>query len=93
LTTTLADKVVDLLLREDYGQMPVMKRIVPLVELEEFNTTSIDMGAVGNKPLSEDYYDVNKFAFTGAYTDFLTQILGKPEYEEFRYDFPVVIPE
>lgn len=92
LTTTLADKVVDLLLREDYGQMPVMKKIVPLVELEEFNTTSIDMGAVGNKPLSEDYYDINRFSFTDAYRDFLTKILGKPEFDEFRYDFPVVIP-
>jgi 6-phosphofructokinase 1 len=92
LTSTLADKVVDLLLREDYGQMPVMQKIVPLVELEEFNTTSIDMGAVGNKPLSTDYYDVNRFSFTSAYSDFLTKILGKPEFDEFRYDFPVVIP-
>lgn len=92
LTTTLADKVVDLLLREDYGQMPVMKKIVPFVELEEFNTTSIDMGAVGNKALSDDYYDVNRFSFTDAYTDFLTQILGKPEFLDFKYDFPVVIP-
>jgi len=93
LTTTLADKVVDLLLREDYGQMPVMTKIAPYVELEEFNTTSIDMGAVGNKPLPLDYYDVNKFTFTEAYSDFLSNILEKPEYSEFRYDFPVVIPE
>jgi 6-phosphofructokinase 1 len=92
LTTTLADKVVDLLLREEYGQMPVMKKIVPFVELEEFNTTSIDMGAVGNKPLSVDYYDINKFSFTDAYRDFLENILEKPEFGEFRYDFPVVIP-
>lgn len=93
LTTTLADKVVDLLLREEYGQMPVMKKIVPYVELEEFNTTSIDMGAVGNKPLSDDYYDISKFSFTDAYRDFLTNILEKPEFSEFRYDFPVVLPE
>ena len=92
LTATLADKVVDLLLREDYGQMPVMKNIVPMVELEEFNTASIDMGAVGNKPLSEDYYDINTFRFTDAYADFLTNVMEKPEYDEFRYDFPVVIP-
>jgi len=92
LTTTLADKVVDLLLREEYGQMPVMKKIVPHVELEEFNTTSIDMGSVGNKPLSEDYYDINRFSFTPAYADFLSKILEKPTFEEFRYDFPVVIP-
>ncbi|MEI6899046.1 MAG: 6-phosphofructokinase [Bacteroidota bacterium] len=93
LTSTLADKVVDLLLREDYGQMPVMKKIVPNVELEEFNTTSIDMGAVGNRPLAEDYYDVNTFSFTDAYHDFLSNILEKPQFDEFRYDFPVVIPE
>ncbi|MDP1623549.1 MAG: 6-phosphofructokinase [Bacteroidales bacterium] len=92
LTATLADKVVDLLLREEYGQMPVMKKIVPNVELEEFNTTSIDMGAVGNKPLSEEYYDIDKFSFTDAYRDFLKNILEKPAYNDFRYDFPVVIP-
>jgi len=93
LTSTLADKVVDLLLREDYGQMPVMSKIVPNVELEEFNTASIDMGAVGNKPLAEEYYDINKFSFTDAYKDFLTNILEKPEFDEFKYDFPVVLPE
>ena len=93
LTATLADKVVDLLLREDYGMMPVMKNIVPFVELEEFNTTAIDMGAVGNKSLSDDYYDINSFSFTDAYTDFLMKILEKPEYQDFRYHFPVVLPE
>ena len=93
LTSTLADKVVDLLLREDYGQMPVMRKIVPNVELEEFNTTSIDMGAVGNRPLAEEYYNVNTFSFTDAYRDFLGNILVKPEFEEFKYDFPVVLPE
>jgi 6-phosphofructokinase 1 len=92
LTSTLADKVVDLLIREDYGMMPVMKNIVPFVELEEFNTTAIDMGAVGNKALSEDYYSIDKFSFTEAYTDFLTLILEKPEYPDFRYDFPIVLP-
>ena len=93
LTVTLADKVVDLLLREDYGKMPVMKKIVPFVELEEYNTTAIDMGNIGNRPLPEEYYDVDKFRFTDAYIDFLTQILEKPDFDEFRYDFPVVIPE
>ncbi len=93
LTATLADKVVDLLLREDYGQMPVLTDIVPYTGLEEFNTKSIDMGAVGNKQLSEDYYDVEKFSFTPAYFDFLTNVLGKPDLEDFKYDFPIVIPE
>lgn len=92
LTQTLADKVVDLLLREDYGQMPVMKNIVKFQELEEFNTTSIDMGQIGNMPLAEVYYDVNKFMFTDAYNDFLSNILGHQHFLEFNYDFPVVVP-
>lgn len=92
LTSILADKIVDLLLREDFGQMPVMKSIVPYMELEEFNTTAIDMGAVGNKPLPEEYYDPGKFSFTGAYKDFLSHILGNPETGDFPYEFPVVKP-
>ena len=92
LTQTLADKVVDLLLREDYGQMPVMKKVVPFVELEEFNTTSIDMGTIGNRELPAEYYDVNTFSFTDAYSDFLSHILEKPEFDEFKYNFPLVIP-
>jgi hypothetical protein len=93
LTAALADKVVDLLLREDYGQMPVLKKIVPFMELEECYTTSIDMGTVGNKPLPEEYYDIGKFSFTDAYCNFLGNILEQPVTEDFRYDFPVVSPE
>lgn len=92
LTTTLADKVVDLLLREEYGQMPTISKIVPYHELEEFNTSSIDMGKIGNKPLSNPYYDINKFRFTDAYTHFLGNILDQKHYQDFDYDFPVVIP-
>jgi len=93
LTATLADKVVDLLLREDYGQMPVMKKLVGYQELEEFNTSSIDMGDIGNHPLPNDYYDVNKFQFTEAYSNFLSHILGHQHFLEFNYDFPVVLPK
>lgn len=93
LTQTLADKVVDLLLRKDYGQMPVISKIVKYQELEEFNTSSIDMGSIGNCPLNEVYYDVSKFKFTDAYIDFLSHIIGDPHFLEFNYDFPVVIPK
>jgi hypothetical protein len=93
LTMTLADKVVDLLLREDYGQMPVMSKIVPYEQLEEFNTSSIDMGKIGNWELPEEYYDVNRFKFTDTYSDFLSYILKHPVHTDFEYDFPVIIPE
>jgi len=71
----------------------VMKNLVPYVELEEFNTTAIDMGKVGNKPLPDDYFDANTFSFTDAYRNFLEIVMEKPEFEDFLYDFPVVIPE
>jgi 6-phosphofructokinase 1 len=93
LTMTLADKVVDLLIREDYGQMPVMKKIVTYDHLEEFNTSCIDMGKIGNRELPEEYYDINKFKFTESYADFLFHILRYPRNTKFEYDFPVVIPE
>jgi len=92
LTSTLADKVVDLLLREEFGQMPVLNKIVPYAELEEFNASSIDMGQIGNKPLPDEYYDVQNFSFDESYIDFLSKILKYMRYEDFEYDFPVVIP-
>jgi len=93
LTVTLADKVADLLLREEYGQMPVMAKMVKHIELEEYNTSTIDMGTIGNRPLQTVYYDKDEFTFTNAYHDFLSHIVDKPEINEFRYDFPVVLPE
>ena len=93
LTSTLADKVVDLLLREDYGKMPVLKDIVPYSELEEFHTDAIDMGNIENFPLPEVYYDPNEFYFTEQYIDFLSNIIGPPYRMEFNHEFPVVIPQ
>jgi 6-phosphofructokinase 1 len=93
LTQALADKVADFLLRNEYGQMPVLKKIVPIGELEEFNTSSIDMGEIGNQSLPNAYYDIQKFNFSPAYMDFLSHILGKPEFESFNYNFPKVFPE
>ena len=92
LTSTLADKVVDLLLREDYGKMPVMKNIVPYFELEEFHTDAIEMGNIGNFPLPNAYYNPNEFQFSDQYEDFLTNIIGEPYRMEFNHQFPVVIP-
>jgi 6-phosphofructokinase 1 len=92
LTSTLADKVVDLLLREDYGKMPVMRKIVPYCELEEFHTDAIEMGNIGNFPLPAPYYNHNEFQFSEQYVDFLINIIGEPYRMEFNHQFPVVIP-
>ena len=47
-----------------------MAKIVNKDEMQEYNTSSIDMGAIGNQPLQDIYYDSNGFTFTDAYTDF-----------------------
>ncbi len=88
LTAALADKVADLLIREDYGRMPVLNKIVKIGELEEFNTSSIDMGQIGNRQLQNDYYNINEFNFTPAYMDFLSYIMEPLHTIDFNYDFP-----
>lgn len=93
LTSALADKVVDLLLREEYGKMPVIKNVVKYKELEEYNTSCVDMGAIGNRDLPSDYYDENSFRFNDAYADFLSNIVEKPIVSRFDIDFPIVIPK
>ncbi|MFA6922816.1 MAG: 6-phosphofructokinase [Bacteroidales bacterium] len=92
LTQALADKVTDLLLRNDYGQMPVLSKVVKYEELEEFNTKSIDMGDIGNRALPDEYYDVNKFNFTEVYFDFISNILGSQQLSLFNHNFPTVKP-
>ena len=72
--------------------MPVLSKIVRYSDLEEFNTTSIDMGDVGNRSLPVEYYDFKKFQFTDTYHNFAEHILGTPEFHEFKYNFPVVKP-
>ncbi|PLW93773.1 MAG: hypothetical protein C0592_05040 [Marinilabiliales bacterium] len=93
LTSTLADKVVDLLLREDYGKMPVLSKMVRYPELEEFNTATIDMGNIGNQPLPDIYYDVDEFRFNDAYYDFMHHILGDRSFRDFNVEFPTVLPD
>lgn len=90
MVTALADKVTDLLLREEYGFMPVLNHVCNYEELEEFSTSVVDMGAIGNKPLPSEYYDEKTFCFTPAYIDFLSHIIGEPCFEDFPTDFPKV---
>jgi 6-phosphofructokinase len=92
LTATLADKVLDLLLREEYGKMPVIRKIVDKDNLEEYNADCIDMGAIGNQPLQDVYYNSDAFSFTDTYVDFLKYILGTPFLPEFGYHFEKVKP-
>ena len=92
LTNILADKVLDLLLREDYGKMPVLRKLTTYQEIEEYNTATIDMGNIGNKSLPETYYDHQNFHFNEKYYDFLSYFIDQPKRILFNYSFPKVKP-
>ncbi len=91
MTQALADKAVDLLIREDFGKMPVLSKVCYFDELEEYNCSAIDMGKIGNRPLPEEYFDEKTFCFTPMYKDFLAHILGNNyTYPTFHTNFPKV---
>ncbi len=92
LVSVLADKVVDLLIREDYGRMPVLSKLSTYQELEVYNTDTIDMGKIENKPLPEEYYISEEFQFNERYIDFLSYFIDKPKQIRFDYNFPKVKP-
>ena len=91
-TSALADKAMDLILRGEYGKMPVLDHIVAQNGLEEYNMSSIDMGSIGNQPLQAAYYDEETFTFTDAYVDFLSHVLGAPYWPDFGCTFAKVRP-
>lgn len=93
LSSILADKVTDLLLREDYGKMPILKKVANFQELEEYNTDCIDMGSIGNRPLPLDYYNPETLHFNELYRDFLSYLIWKPKKIQFDYSFPKVYPD
>lgn len=92
LVSALADKVVDLMIREDYGKMPILSKLSTYQELEVYNTDTIDMGNIGNQSLPEIYYDINDFQFNERYVDFLSYFIDKPKQIRFDHNFPKVKP-
>ncbi len=88
----LADRVLDLLIRKDYGKMPVLGKLTNLNNIEEYNTITIDMGQIENRSLPNCYYDPDKFDFNNKYLDFMSHLIKKPKGLMFDYNFPNVIP-
>jgi len=86
----LADSVVDLLLREDYGKMPVLKRLTRYEKIEEYNTAFIDMGQIENMSLNMNYYNSIDLNFNKTYYDFLKKIAERPCERFLKNDFPKV---
>ncbi len=88
----LADKLLDLLLREDYGKMPVLKKLSNFTEIEEYNCGTVDMGSIENFPLPMSYYDIENFVLNEKYLDFITHIVKQPRSALFENHFPKVYP-
>ncbi|MCF8230673.1 MAG: 6-phosphofructokinase [Bacteroidales bacterium] len=89
-TRVLADKVEDLLLREEYGKMPVLSEISEEARLEVQNTKAVDLSEIGNYPLPQFYYNQEAFQFNDSYIDFLEAIAEKKEAQVFDYPYQKV---
>jgi len=90
LTAVLAEKVQDLLVREEYGKMPAVQSVKTGLKMDIRNTKAIDIGDVETFPLPLDYYDEAAFNFSDSYLDFLSAITGKDINEPFDYAFEKV---
>ena len=80
-----------LLIREDYGQMPVLKKIVPFMAMEEFNTTfGLIREPLEIKPSGiQRWYNIENLTFYMLrYKYFLRNILEQPNIEDFNNHFP-----
>ncbi len=89
-TGVLADRVKDLLLRKEYGKMPVLNEIRTNFNMSFQNTKAVDLSEVVTFQLPKEYYDEELFNFTDSYVDFLSTVIGKEDHEVYDYPFPRV---
>ncbi len=79
LTTILGNKVGEMILMKKFGEMPVLKEIDPLNQLNFNSVQTMPIEKIGNQPLPvRDYYNEFSFKIKEAYLDFLSILLGKP---------------
>lgn len=93
LVNILADKVLDMLIRQEYGKIPSIELMSSYQEIEEYNTGTVSLSDIKNVKLPEDYYNVEDFHFNERYYDFLSYFVGKPKRFYFDYNFPKIQPE
>ncbi|MBI5218040.1 MAG: 6-phosphofructokinase [Bacteroidia bacterium] len=84
----LADKMIDVLLREDYGKMIVLNKLSTYQEIEEYNTGTINLKEITCKTVPGYYYDPDNFHFNEKYYDFISYFVEKPKGIYFNYNFP-----
>ena len=91
LCNILADKLLELLVNENYGKMTTLSEIVNYNELDYFKTSAIEMGNIGNISLPLIYYSESDFTFNEKYYDFLSKFIEKPENVLFDIELKKVI--
>jgi len=76
LSSALGQRVLKMILNEEFGMMPVLGRIAPFREVEAYNTKTISLETLGNKSFpAEIYYDENRFNVTEDYMEFISNII------------------
>lgn len=89
----LADKMTDLLLREDFGNMIVLNKLSTYQEIEEYNTGTVSLNQISLKAVPDYYYDAENFHFNERYWDFISYFVERPKGIYFNYNFPKVQPK
>lgn len=88
-----ADKMTDLLLREDFGKIIVLNKLSTYQEIEEYNTGTVNLTDLDVQTVPEYYYDYDNFHFNERYFDFISYFVDRPKGIFFNYNFPKVIPK
>lgn len=88
----LADKMIDLLLREDFGKMIVLNKLSTYQEIEEYNTATIPLKECERISVPDYYYETDIFHFNEKFYDYMSYFVERPKGIYFNYNFPKVYP-
>ncbi|HBX52278.1 MAG: hypothetical protein A2275_10180 [Bacteroidetes bacterium RIFOXYA12_FULL_35_11] len=88
-----ADKMIDVLLREDYGTLIVVSKLSTYQEIEEYNMGTIPLSTLEPFNVPAQYYDQENFHFNEKYFDFISYYAERPKGIYFNYNFPKVLPK
>lgn len=93
LATSLGQMVLKMILKEQYGHMPTMSRVVNFRQLETYNAHTIPLNDIGNKGFdAEHYYDAARFNVNANFKDFIKRIAFREPTLPKKIDYKKIIP-
>ena len=94
LASALGQRVLKMVLNEEFGKMPVLTKIVKYRELEAYNTKTIELADLTNKSFPyESYYDEDNFTVNKHYTSFIEKMIPYKLRLPQKIKYTRIIPE